>query len=236
MLTLTRFVAFGDSMTWGEDGSNAPTVMTTQLRIRPYVQLPTPDTYPGALQALLAARYTAQSPQVTNAGKPGEAAADPGTFSRFVSATPASSYDVVLLMEGANDLSTHSTSQIIGALGQMIDNATSRGLFVMLATLPPENPNGFDPTDRGGESPLVPPVNDQIRALAASKSVPLVDVYQAFGGDLSLIGNDGLHPTAAGYHLIAQTFLSSIKQALEPPPGASMAMRARLLSSSSPRR
>jgi len=88
---------------------------------------------------------------------------------------------------------------------------------VLLATLPPQNPDGSDPLDRGVEASSVAPFNDQVRALAASKGIPLVDVYQAFNGQLSLIGSDGLHPTAAGYHLIADTFFAAIKQNLEAP-------------------
>ena len=88
---------------------------------------------------------------------------------------------------------------------------------VILATLPPQNPAGFDPFDRGLQAAAVPPFNDQVRSLAASKGVALVDVYQAFGLDLTLIGNDGLHPTATGYHVIADAFLASIRQTLELP-------------------
>jgi lysophospholipase L1-like esterase len=140
---------------------------------------------------------------------------DPATFIRFTTRTSSGQYDVVLLMEGANDLGNQSYFAITGALGQMIDYARNRGLRVFVATIPPENPLGCCPLDRGREAPLVPGLNDQVRILAASKGVPLVDVYQAFGGDLTLIGPDGLHPTAAGYHRIADTFFAVIRQTLE---------------------
>ena len=87
----------------------------------------------------------------------------------------------------------------------------------MLATLTPENQMGI----RGLAWSLVPMINDQIRALAASEGVPLVDVYQAFGGDVTtLIGFDGLHPTAAGYAKIADIFFNSIDSWLRGGPGA----------------
>jgi lysophospholipase L1-like esterase len=171
--------------------------------------------------------YTAQFPQVANQGKPGEAVTDPATFSRFVSATSSSQYDVVLLMEGANDVGTTTPQAIASGLGQMIDSARSRGLKVMLATITPRNPSG----SKGANAGAVAPFNNQVRTLASSKGVPLVDVEAAFGGDLSLLGNDGLHPTAAGYHRIADTFFSSIRQTLEgPAPVASSASPARGLS------
>jgi hypothetical protein len=53
-------------------------------------------------------------------------------------------------------------------------------------------------------------------------------VYQAFGGTASpdLIDFDGLHPTAAGYQLIAATFFTAIKQNLEAPATLSSPLRA----------
>jgi len=40
-------------------------------------------------------------------------------------------------------------------------------------------------------------------------------------GDFSLLGSDGLHPNAAGYQRIADTFFGVIKQTLELPPTSS---------------
>jgi lysophospholipase L1-like esterase len=45
--------------------------------------------------------------------------------------------------------------------------------------------------------------------------VTLVDIYQGFNGDLSLLGPDGLHPAAEGYAKIADLFFAAIKQTLE---------------------
>ena len=210
-LTRTRFLAFGDSITWGEDGRISSTALVVPV-LRPRVQFPIVDTYPGALTALLSARYTAQSPQVRNAGLTGEAVTDPTTFPRYVSYTSSRAYDVVLLMEGANDLARHAFSEIIAGLTQMIGDAQSRQMQVLLATIPPENPAQWS------QAASVGPFNDRVRDLAASKGVPLVDVYQAFNGQLSLLGSDGLHPTAAGYHLIAETFFAAIRQNLEAAP------------------
>ena len=97
----------------------------------------------------------------------------------------------------------------------MIDLAKSRGLRVFLATIPPENPNGFCPSDRGTNWMLVAPYNAKVRALAATRNVPLVDVEVAFGGNLSLLSLDGLHPDPSGYAVIANTFFTAIKAALE---------------------
>jgi lysophospholipase L1-like esterase len=217
-LSVTRFLAFGDSMTWGEDGTNAVSRGGRTLSlIRPRVRLDTPSTYPGALQIELAGLYTAQSPTVDNQGVPGELVTASSTFSRFAGLASNSTYDVVLLMEGANDLVDHGNAEIVAALNRIIDYARSQKLKVFLATIPPENPDGSDPVARGRDADLVPSLNRDIANLAVSKGsdVTLVDVNQAFGANLSLIGGDGLHPTAAGYKLIADTFFAKITQMLQ---------------------
>jgi lysophospholipase L1-like esterase len=222
-ISVTVFDAFGDSMTWGEDGRNVPSDPTNAFQILPRIQVPGQDTYPMVLQTELAARYVSQAGiLVNNDGVPNKAII--GDFPRFTADLGVRAYGAVLLMEGANDLAAANSNpatasqveaQAIAGLGQMIDYATSLRVKVFLATLPPENPNGCCPADRGAAAPLVPGFNAMIRTLAASKGVPLVDVYQAFNNDLSLISPDGLHPNIRGYHLIADTFFASIRQTLE---------------------
>jgi lysophospholipase L1-like esterase len=214
-LLLTRFVAFGDSITWGEDGTNPPTTLTMPGWVHQSVRIPQSQQYPDVLQQELAARYMLQTPQVDNAGQRGEEVRDPATPPRFSIAL--SGHDVVLLMEGSNDVNEQNATILpasIANLRQMLRDAKGRGLRPYLATIPPENPTGF----RGVGAALVPGFNDQIRSLAASENVPLVDIYQALNTDVStFIGFDGLHPTVAGYAKIANVFFSSIMQTLEGP-------------------
>ena len=108
---------------------------------------------------------------------------------------------------------------------QMLRNAKGRGVQPYLATIPPENPSGCCPP-RGGASQMVPGFNDQLRSLAASENVPLVDVYQALNTAVgTYIGFDGLHPTAPGYAKMADTFFTSIMQTLEVPTATTLARR-----------
>ncbi len=216
-LSLTRFVAFGDSLTWGEDGTQAASSSAFRTgTIHPAVQLQQSQTYPGALQQALIARYTQQSPTVANEGLPGEFVTG-GAPSRLSSVLRDGHYDVLLLMEGSVDLSARNdTVQLaaIAGLRQMLADAKSRGVQPYLATVPPINPAG----SRGIAASQVPSFNDQIRALAAADGVPLVDVYAALEGDVgTFIGSDGLHPTAAGYAKIADVFFTSIMKTLEVP-------------------
>jgi len=229
-LVVTHFAAFGDSITWGEDGTTiaGTSVQAMQLRNLPRAQLPAAQTYPGALQADLATRYLVQTVTVTNLGQPGEDVTD-GGVARFSSVVVSSAYDVVLIMEGSNDLRDNVTSgDIIAGLQQMIQTAKARGIRPFLATVPPMNLHGF----RGGAANLVPPLDDQIRSLAMSQNVPLVDVYAALSTDVATyIGFDGLHCTPAGYKKMADTFFASIEQTLEVPPGT-MPTSVRLINSS----
>jgi lysophospholipase L1-like esterase len=78
------------------------------------------------------------------------------------------------------------------------------------------NPAACSPSCRGVGAALVPGFNDGIRSIAASEGVSLVDIYDAFGGDMSLLSTDGLHPNASGYQRIADRFLDTLVATLEP--------------------
>jgi len=226
-LTVTRFVAFGDSITAGENGVDGgpdtnylcvPKVTSTG-GIRQRVLLPDAQTYPGQLQAQLSARYTTQSPTVLNRGCPGEYAnpinGSGTTRARFDAIVSTGQYDVVLIMEGSNDLYQPVWSDPVGmaatALARLIDDAKVTGVRPLLATLPPMNPAGR----RGAGAMLVPSLNDRIYQLGAAGNTPIVDVYAAFNGNLTLLGDDGLHPNAAGYQVIAKAFADAIRNSLE---------------------
>jgi lysophospholipase L1-like esterase len=101
----------------------------------------------------------------------------------------------------------------IANLRVMVRDARSRNIRAYLATIPPMNPAAR----RGAGSALVAPMNDEIRALARSEGVTLVDVHQAFGGTLSLLSSDGLHPNADGFAKISDTFFLALRGTLELP-------------------
>ena len=60
---------------------------------------------------------------------------------------------------------------------------------------------------------FVPALNQRIRQIATQQNVYLVDLEAAFGTNQSLVGGDGLHPTEAGYALMATTFRTAIERA-----------------------
>lgn len=218
-ISATRFVAFGDSITWGEDGA-----LTLTATLREFLGLGhqplrlTGREYPTVLQQSLASRYTSQTPTVANQGVPGEKAADATTLARFSAIAGSGQFEAVLLMEGTNDIyggtggNPPGIAPAIANLRRMIIDARSRNVRVFLATVPPQNPNG--PRGALGYQ-TVPLLNAEIRLLANAEGVPLVDVFDAFSGNLTLLGPDGLHPNTEGYATIANRFFTVLRERLE---------------------
>lgn len=200
----TRFLAFGDSITWGVDSppiaSSAPSF-----------------AYPEQLRFRLAERYRFQTIEMINAGVPGEQAQD-GGIRRFRGVLRQHQPNIVILMEGTNDLIVPGTLGIergIDALKLMVREAKGMGVRVLLSTIIPQRANGFRVPPRDEFAARVPPFNDRVRALAAAEAVPLVDMFAVFHADMSLIGVDDVHPTRRGFQVMADTFFEAVKTHLE---------------------
>jgi lysophospholipase L1-like esterase len=205
-LSATRFLSFGDSLTLGT--TSVPSIRFLEEM---------PDSYPFKLQRLLAQRYTAQSVAVLNDGVGGEMASSPTLHSpggdvRLPQSVDTHRPEVVLLMEGTNDLQALNPVDALESLEGMVRNARARGARVFLATIPPQKP-GF--RTNPASMALVPGFNDQIRALATREGATLVEVYNGMRNRLDLIGADGLHPVPQGYDLMAQIFFDTIRASLE---------------------
>ena len=214
-LAVTKFMAFGDSITWGQD--SAPAAFLAY-------PIPAPSySYPTQLQSMLGAGYAGQTFIVANEGWPGEMA-DVG-LSRLPSALTTNTPEVVLLLHGANDLlnspSSATTQYIAGKVRDMVRVARTRVAAnrVLLATFPPQFVG--TPPHRGAGAPFVPELNQRIAAVAQSEGATLVDLYAAFpAGGKPYIGVDGLHPTQQGFALMAQTFAKVIQEKFEVKPSA----------------
>jgi len=169
-------------------------------------------------------RYTAQLPTVFNAGLAGETVTDPATRQRFTRALNERNPEIVLLQEGINDLHGGIT-RIVSPLRAMSLEARGRGIQVFLGTLLPERPNGcraFAVPPRN-DADFIRPANDEIRSMAAAERIDLVDLYAVFESHLNeYIGQDGLHPTDAGYSAIAKAFFDAIRAKFERPTASSM--------------
>jgi len=214
-LSRTRFLAFGDSLTAGE--VTVPLGTVPGLRGAGVLNPPSlrmlvvpAASYPTQLLPLLRARYPAQFPSITNAGVPGEYSFQ--GVQRLPSEMAASSPDVVLLLEGINDLPFGNTDLPAGSLQTMAADAKRRGAVVLLSTMMPGKPGGRNTQNVA----LVEELNAKIKMIAAVEGVVLVNLYDQLLPEAStLIGSDGLHPTEAGYKRMADVFFAAIQATLE---------------------
>lgn len=205
-ISVTKIVAYGDSLT---EGVTSPDPTTLLLNL--------PDSYPMKLQALLSARYTDQAVEVFNEGCSGEFANGSsrncaGGVKRLPGVLDRDKPQVVLLMHGANDLNNdRPISDVVGALEQMIDEAQRRGIVVIVASLPPQNPDG----SRGNGAEALPEFSRQVGRMAADEDAIFLDLFNILGTWQGYIGVDGLHPTPAGYQRIAELWQEEIRRKFE---------------------
>ena len=214
-LRRTRFLAFGDSITAGEVTVPTTGVSPAGQPLFKLVQVLS-AAYPTVLLDLLKSRYATQAQDVvvSNQGLGGEKAEF--ALSRFISVFTSTGPDVVLLMEGYNDICCGNGSVGINAgargLNDMAAEARNRRARVFIATLAPSKPGG----SRSTPIETVQAFNARVRAIAASEGAYLVAVYGALLPDVNVtIGIDGLHPTEIGYRRIAEAFFAAIQADLE---------------------
>jgi lysophospholipase L1-like esterase len=201
-LTRTRFLAFGDSLTEGK--------LSRTLSL--LVESP-PHSYPAKLLQQLTARYTAQEITVINEGFGGERVTE--SLSRFTQVLAQHHPEAVLIMHGVNDLNGVDEDRLqdaVNAVEQLVNHANDLGMAVFVATLPP-----FTTEGKAGCPACIDPYNDRIRDMVAARGAVLVDVYEAWGARTDLLGADGLHPTEAGYEVVATQFFEAIRRTLEKP-------------------
>lgn len=204
-LRRTRIMAFGDSITEGQ--VVLPGTDSAEL-------IDTPNSYPVVLAGLLGRRYTDQRIEVFNRGKAAERSEL--ALSRFIGSFGIDRPDVVVLLEGINDIIFASS----GALGiqaaeagvsALAAEARNRGARVFICTL--------TPTKAGRRSvPLssIQAANDRLRVVARGEGAYLIDLYSALLPDLEAnLGSDGLHLTELGYRRVAEAVFEAIKTDLK---------------------
>jgi lysophospholipase L1-like esterase len=244
-LGVTTILAFGDSITEGE------VPVAGEFAIRPrFVE---PDkSYPADLTALLAQRYTAQGASrvdafsvnpfgcandppppatagivVINAGCLGERAQDVSTLARLNDNIAFYHPDLVLLLEGVNDLNTQDPDASIAAgvrgVQTLIAAARTGAGRVMVGTLLPEIATDLS---HGGAPDLILPFNAQLVPAATAAGARVVDLYSDVAMDATawISPYDGLHPTEAGYQEIARVWFASVQNGYELPATARPAL------------
>jgi lysophospholipase L1-like esterase len=205
-------------MTAGEVVSEGSVGRTLSVPGQMPLKIDDAASYPTQLRNSLTGRYTGQAGAivVANSGAPGELTAD--GLRRLPTVIDGGAYDALLLMEGVNDFPDYQTA--LGNMRSMVQYGKRRSVRVYLATVPPQDQFHTTCTpNRARNEAFVAPYNDGIRNIAAAENVTLADVFTAFHGDTTtLIDCDGLHPTPAGYKVIADTFFKAIQNTLEVAP------------------
>ena len=192
--------------------------------------------YPALLMRLMTPRYTTQMLTMTNCGQYGEEAVvgvdrlrsvlNGGSCGPLIPASArlfaTGNFDALLLLEGTNDMNDGTISLSNDSRGaedghsQREERGRSAGVSVDAAA------------EFGLGGDMVPAMNDEIRSLAASENVVLIDSYTVLGGQSStLIGIDGIHPTAAGQQLMADAFFAAVQANFEVPPTTGALARTR---------
>jgi lysophospholipase L1-like esterase len=217
-LSKTRFMAFGDSLTEGKTSLLAQGAVVIPTRKPPVFN--NDVSYVSQLNAKLTERYQDQEITIIAEGFGGRTAAADRDREREV--LDQWGPDALLLLEGTNDVfnvpDAAGITSAAGAIQGMVRDAKARRARVFLGTLPPLNSHA--PAAKFGlaTEAAVPLLNDRIRGIAAAEGVTLVDLYAVV--PVTELGNDGLHPTATGYGLMADAWLKAIIETMEikPPP------------------
>jgi acyl-CoA thioesterase-1 len=183
-------LAFGDSITRGVgDGPD------------PHDTPPAPAGYPLRLMNLL-------NVTVIDDGNPGEQTSD--GLPRLRRSLAANNPDYAIILEGTIDVLSGETSQAVNNIRSMIDSVFAAGAVPILGTI---TPICCDTESRHPQSVILS-YDDQLRVLARDTSVLLIDFYSAFssGSEADYVEGkglihepEGLHPTPAGYDLMAET-------------------------------
>lgn len=204
-LGATRFLSFGDSITEGVESSFDGMFLFDSPAA----------AYPTNLLGLLNANYQPGGFTVINRGRGGEAAYQ--ASGRLTSELSAQRPQVLLLLEGVNDMigGGRSPTEAASAAAALVDTGRFFNCTVLVATMfqtvERETPDGVI---RNNAHDRIVPFNNELRRLVSGRqNVHIVDLYAAFGSNPGgLVGNDGLHPTPAGYARIADTFRERIAQ------------------------
>ena len=202
--TVTRILAFGDSLTEGESLGRL---------LVPMLHAPgTPGvetSYPYKLHQTLASTYTSQTISVYNFGKGGEFAIG-SAKDRLLSCIETYNPQVLLLLHGVNNVNTVPPSQdsiatIVDAVEEMVELARARNVDVFLANLPPQKP-----TTKATGGARIQQFNAFMPDVAAEEGAVFVDLYSNMTTDMLM--EDGLHITPAGNAKIAELFYAKLKE------------------------
>jgi len=155
----------------------------------------------------LTARQTGS--QIINQGVCGETTGD--MLLRFEQdvAAPAPAYAII--MGGTNDAFMDISPEEVAENIEAMLNLSSTSGIVPLIGLPP-------PVDFTEEEALLEEYRQQMRALALTRNITVLDFYAAMvnptGGLRRGLHDDGVHPNEAGYRVMAEVAIAVLQNLL----------------------
>lgn len=191
-----RIHCHGDSITYGQ-GSSSDGPATG---------------YPDLLERRLEGAYGGDIVSL-NYGKPGETSGK--GLARLQSQLPTSDARVLLIMEGTNDHFFQGDFDGLEAnLRAMVEEGLSRGMYVVIATIPP-----VIPADRPDQQSRIVAFNPRIYDIAADYHIPVAPVYEFITSvpnwdSLLMDQATGNHPNDDGYQYVRDAFLSALDPAM----------------------
>ncbi|MBI3987744.1 MAG: VCBS repeat-containing protein [Lentisphaerae bacterium] len=112
----------------------------------------------------------------------------------------------MIVLYGANDVfRSDNTAGIVANLRGIIDAAKNNNTVPLICTLTPVSGSHGFMTDG------VLALNREIRILAQTENVTLVDFEAALGWNTSYLSSDGLHPNSAGHQVMANTLYDLLR-------------------------
>jgi lysophospholipase L1-like esterase len=213
VLSVTKYLAFGDSVTEGQNGRIAFEAALVDVA----------NAYPTRLQALFDASYPRQGIVVLNRGVGGERIED-GKM-RLMGVVAQERPGAVLIIDGYNNLLSQCRASIglTSACSATIDFVagtlrecvrTARGAntqYVFVGTLTPPGPFRGG-TDRRIAASAIAQLNARIRQQIPGEGAVVVDIHPLFlGHESEYVAPDGLHLEAAGNQVVADAFFLAIK-------------------------
>jgi lysophospholipase L1-like esterase len=225
VLSVTKFVAFGDSLTEGENGRR----LTLGLGF-----IDPTATYPVYLESMLNTEFPGQSITVPNRGHSGDTI-EVG-IEKLPSVLAGEHPGALLLLMGYNNLRFVCDPGVSNSpgCGQAITDV-SLGMrelirigkrpeygvrYIFVSTLTPPGQLLGIPPDRRIANDAIVRANSQISSMVRAEGVTLVDTYPTFlGHEADYVDQDGLHLRPVGYQALADSFFSVIRTTVTTTPG-----------------